>query len=404
MKLNWYVIVSIFLTAIICIFLGKLFWKKSGQIREDWCSSNGLMDANAKRCVRQIERIPESKRSYTEEFILDQIDTVNRADQNDVYIESNLDRLKHMLQLMRNSPHVNPNIARNDEMEIHPLFVLDRIQPRLRGEDLEAAHEFRKQMCSNIKNKNLNSIDDVLDGFVVHTSDPQNVHDSSVNMKIKSSIDTIKGIVVDENEINENVEECIEHVLSRSIDEADRKRLNIALSELRKGSYNGTYNMNEDALLSLIWKRTKHPVNVIENRSSNLKECIVDAIRDMVVDDGRIVCSGGRCARLVASLTYVDHDDTLGNPRTVENLREIIIERTKDILHAKIEQARLGTEEMQGVADYYMGLESDADNAAKVTFEKTLIRDIDDMINEYSQELRDDDKENIRQFCHSAIE
>ncbi len=399
------ILIAVIVTLITCklIYRRYVLNQRKRRVVPSWRDSNGMMDTMATQCLKDIQAIPENDRTFSDEFIMDQILHVNRSNQYDRGVDGEGERIAPIMRLLQTSSYLGGTV---DVQPIHPLFILDHLENRRPNNRAfkQEINEYRKTLVDVAKQKN-KTINEVLDEGIVHTSDPQNVHDSSVNKTLVNMVDRMKGTVDPvENDIAANVQECIDYVLSQSVDAEDRKNLNRAINEVKKGYFNTTFQEREDVLLSLVWLRTKDPINMVEGRSESIKSALIEAVRDMVVNSA-VVCSGGRCARILSSLTLLDHDEKLGNPKTVEVMREIIIERTKVILDECIERARQSTyAEMRKIADEYDGKDNGpVDTAILQDFKKDLLDRVDIMLDEYSINLSETDMENIREFCREAI-
>lgn len=414
--------------------------------REDgwdaWQSSNGTMDDDAVRSYKKITRVPKRNRTYTDEFILDQILNTNLPNSAEpggraggavtaagVGSDTSLDTLV----LLKNSPQLRfPGITRNHPSRaIHPLFVLDRIEARFEGipgvETRDWIQNCRKEYVDNARRTVPENTDDdemtpqkkkerVLDAGVSYTSDPQNVHDNAANISFRKTLQRLKwdrggDNTVSQKEVAQSIEECMEYIENGGArDENDKGMLRSALNRIAQGNSSTTFNDNEDRIFATVWDRTKNPTNVATKRSDLIKLAVLDALRDMVSDKGDLVCINGRCGRLLDSLTLVDHDKDMGNARTVEIVRNEIFEKSKVVLNECItEAANSNRAYMKAIAQEYTdplsnGIDdSPAAETAKSDFERNLIERVSVMIDGYRTTVSPKELENIRDYCLAAV-
>ena len=443
--MNWRTILLILVAIISATYSLHAFHSHREEgYREDgwdaWQSSNGTMDDEAVRSYKKITRVPKRNRTYTDEFILDQILNTNLPNSAEpgsragavAVAEDGSDTCMDTLALLNDSPQVRfPGTTPNrPNRALHPLFVLDRIEARFEGipgvETRDLIQRCRKEYVDNARRTVPENTEDdettpqkakerVLDAGVSYTSDPQNVHDNAANISFRKTLQRLKwdrggDNTVSQKEVAQSIEECMEYIENGGArDENDKGMLRLALNRIAQGHSSTTFNDSEDRIFATVWDRTKTPTNVATKRSDLIKLAILDAMRDMV-DGGNLVCINGRCGRLLDSLTLVDHDKDLGNARTVEMVRNEIIEKSKVVLSECIaEAANSNRAYMKAIAQEYTDPlsnaidESPAAETAKSDFERNLNERVSVMIDGYRTDVSPKELENIRDYCLAAV-
>lgn len=449
--MNWRTGLTLFVVLFVLLFLlNALFNHRDERHREEgwnaWQASNGTMDGDAVRSYKKIRRLPDRKRTYTEEFILDQILNTNvpngtelGAANGGVIVDGeDNDAWLNTLILLNDSHQLRfpgqVNTRRNRATRnraIHPLFILDRLEARVTDttapEMRDRIQACRREYADNARKTVVadtlpdeettrqKEIERVLAAGVSHTSDPQNVHDNAANIALRKTLERLKwdrggDNTVTRKEVRRCIEECSAYIDAiGGKDDEDKGFLKMALNRIAQGSFNDTFNDTEDRIFATVWDRTKNPANLANQRVDLIKEAIMNSMREMVNDKGETVCSSGRCGRLVDSLTMVDHDPELGKPRTVEMVRNEIMEKSQTVLQECINEAESSNRAyMKALADEYRDAskaidESPEAKAAKTEFHQNLSSRINVMVDGFRADLSPKELENVRQYCLVAI-
>jgi uncharacterized short protein YbdD (DUF466 family) len=175
------------------------------------------------------------------------------------------------------------------------------------------------------------------------TSDAQNVHDSAVNQVLRATLEKLKkeAPVLTEKD-RSRIFTDVQRYIKRACSGKKALRAGKGLEEMtEKSKFNGTLNVAEGDLVALVWSRSFHPINA-KNRKL-IQDAIIESLSDMVTDDSiddhgsSLVCSNGRCARLMESLVHTDADqETVLGAMTLEQLRNDAFTLSNKILQDTI--------------------------------------------------------------------
>jgi len=143
-------------------------------------------------------------------------------------------------------------------------------------------------------------------------NDPQNVHDSSIQTHLKKCIDKLKldkanvKINLTDNELINEIKNYIFNEY-KGPDDKKEKSLN-TLNKMKKINGNlSKVNINEIEVLKLVWNRINNPINT--DKMTIIKENLVDALNDCIIDDNNIHCLQGRMGRIIQCLECADAEN-----------------------------------------------------------------------------------------------
>lgn len=430
------------------------YQKFRGQSWQSWQKSNGTMDDNAIMSYKRLLRVPRKKRTYTDEFILDQIFNTNipnsvETTKNGLDIhrrriqKDERDHLYRTLTLLSESPQLNFLRETYDQHEyrrmrrddIHPLFILDRLEPRVdrlpnAGEMRQRLQECRRQYIEVAQNDAVagdvedgvertpqGKTDHVLDAGISHTSDPQNVHDSAVNISLRKTLSRLKwdhaGTIPSDKEVERCFAEASDFINRHGKDDDEKVLLNKALNQIAEGHVNSSLGEPEDRIFCIVWDRAKYPGNVATQRATSIKHAVLDALRDMISTNGNMVCISGRCGRLIASLSCVDCDPDVNKIQSLEMIKNEILERAKGILDECIKEAKDSSRACMNEISreytdplYERGDEEERGllETARREFQENLNSRVNIMFDGYRTDVTPKDLENLRAYALSAIE
>lgn len=188
-----------------------------------------------------------------------------------------------------------------------------------------------------------------LAALTVHTSDPQNPHDSEVNDQLRMTAarlfaDDLPGATA-----------VYDQIAARTADRAARRALDhiYATNELIS-----SVGRREVDLLRAVWARADLPANAAH--ADDIRAAVVAALADMAAENGwgerPMVCASGRAARLVGALSSIDHDPAVGNLRTKEMVKNYVLESAAGLWLAYLaEMARSDDPVIRAVAADYEG-------------------------------------------------
>jgi hypothetical protein len=180
------------------------------------------------------------------------------------------------------------------------------------------------------------------------TSDPQNVHESQLTddmARIYSAINKKNNF---DNQVmgipSQHTMGEIQEFLSSHPFENENKRKR-ALQVFRKMASNSPIsklNDTEDKILLNVWQRIHSPEN--HQRRTSLKESLADSLADGMdknhLGEYKEVCAGGRCSRILGSLTLLDEDPAIAAPmKTKEIMRNEIFSKSYKVIQDELGKA-----------------------------------------------------------------
>jgi hypothetical protein len=173
-------------------------------------------------------------------------------------------------------------------------------------------------------------------------SDPQNVHDSQVindthgiyqRIREKNFQDEIVG---DSGQSNGDKNDAIFKDIRRAIqkypftNEIQRANAKKVLDTMSVGSNIISLDTSERQLIVDVWKRINSPEN--HSKRGTLHESFMNSLSDGI-ENGKPVCTMGRCGRMLGSLTLLDADPEIAKPtKTKEILRNEIFSKSHAII------------------------------------------------------------------------
>jgi hypothetical protein len=231
-------------------------------------------------------------------------------------------------------------------------------------------------------------------------NDPQNVHDSSVTNTIAERFKTIKELDV-ENEIDEDAElEAIREEIGKISGERGHRAMKTFIAMNNQGSQVTSLGSNEKEVLLEVWKRIQAPEN--EKNRESLKAAFIDSLASSIEKDAAgnetSVCTGGRCTRVIDSLTLLDTNKKVAEPpKTKEMFRNEIMTKAADFIKKETEKLD------KPLQDAYNGVTTPTDaatlkrveeftNNIREKLEKTLRADYKEAPEKIINELIEDAK------------
>lgn len=242
---------------------------------------------------------------------------------------------------------------------------------------------------------------------VQYTNDSQNVHDSAVNEQLRKTWRTLKEKTIppEKKNVVNQIRSYIQNEWNGSGE--NRKKALRSLEEIQKDKFNGTLGASEMEVCATVWERSNLPINA-KNRLV-IRDAIVDSLSDMTNDGSNVVCSNGRCARLMESLVLTDADDrSITGAMTVEQIRNDAFKRSNEILQETVASVAKGhgvEPELQKVARSYDDPSIQTDAGSEMQFKELVKGKVDTYLQQtYSGKLSEKDYSNIRDHCIMAID
>lgn len=199
-------------------------------------------------------------------------------------------------------------------------------------------------------------------------SSPQNVHDTELTNEMLNIYQSIVNANNNEKEsagYNNYKEPKIEDIRqaikdyewSSSVeDPSGSKRRNRALKIVNIAAKGNTLsqlsNAREDDVLLNVWKRVNSPEN--DDNKDSLQESLMDSLANSMdtnwAGEYKEVCIGGRCARILGSLTLLDKEPAIAAPmKTGEILRNEVFSKSWRIVQDEL------SDQSQEIQDAYNG-------------------------------------------------
>ena len=229
-----------------------------------------------------------------------------------------------------------------------------------------------------------------------YSNDNQNVHDTNVNNDIKSIYESI---VQTNQEDAQDPDQLpiypINDYVNKNPFNFDQGKLNKiqnALSAMRNNKYRvQPMNVREEDILNQTWIRIHSPDN--KDNHENLKLAFFNGLEDCT-ENNHLVCSNGRIARVVGSLSILDKFEL----RTKEMLRNAIYAKAGQIVQQEVENLKNKDENL-----YKRYIDSDQSNDV-VNFESGIKDKIVNMIkNEYITFFNDDELSTVTQSALAGV-
>lgn len=205
-----------------------------------------------------------------------------------------------------------------------------------------AASKTRKEIAATMPDAGRDDIAvAALTNAIKHTNDAQNVHDSSVNNELRAVLARMAP-----GNARLALSEARQHA-------ANNPRALQALKMVANATYISPFDTDELDIFARVWNRTKEP----GNNTKQATEAVITALADCV-ENGKLVCVNGRCARLLSSLVTIDHDPVIAaGAMTTEAHRNEIYSQVSRAVDKRVAEA--SREEAQ---KYTSGADMDADS------------------------------------------
>lgn len=158
-----------------------------------------------------------------------------------------------------------------------------------------------------------------------YKTDLQNVHDHSVTNIIKKNLDILKKTSNSDDGSNGDSENSTKNDVLYSIlenpnlSDSVKGSVVIVLDNLNKVDKHGTYDVTEEEALALVWNKVKNEKDDI--KKSNMIEILAKQL-DSGIENGHVVCSSGKIARIIGTLDGID--DTITASRPIWAIKEEI--------------------------------------------------------------------------------
>lgn len=275
--------------------------------------------------------------------------------------------------------------------------------------------EKREQAAQTATNR-VEYAEKLLEVSKTHTSDSQNVHDSSVVKDLNGTLDKIRDSALPGSKFD-TIREIEEYLSARDSSKgryfdteensakltSDKIRnARLALAEIKKDAYLSAYDATECEILKYVWDRSKIPEN--ETNSENMKRALIDELANCVSEHGSLVCTGGRASRVLGSLVLQDADSTLGAAATLEQYKNEIFDECRKMIQREVENAQAGRTEHANAAASYSDPKIVVSEEEENNFKKHLKAQTDEILLKYKAKLSEQQYITMRNDCYAAID
>lgn len=240
---------------------------------------------------------------------------------------------------------------------------------------------------------------------VTHTSDPQNVHDSSVNEDLKNTLTELRS-TSSKNDVGTVLAQIESHINKSAADgEITNNTATKALEALRiarLGSPITQYGEKENIILKLVWDRTNISAN--KSNSSNMKNSVINALADCITDTGGSVCAGGRASRYLESLVLQDFNPKVGAAQRQEEYKNQILSEVAKIIDNEAELAADSKdEEMKKAGQSYKDPNIDVDETVAEELRNIMKNKISAHIDTYREHFKQHQLDELKKDCLAAV-
>lgn len=383
MRFRYKIIILFICLVALFLYFRYLEYRRLVDARHLIQSSIGTLDKNAKQALVLLEGAKKTKE-----------------------VHFNIARIIDLNMENTDAPEVMDNYF--EVMDTTPtLFEIEQMEYFLRRQagynvPFNAALEESRQgyfedAIEEAKENTTNKLD-TFSHFAEHTisntSDPQNTHDSSVNVQSRNVLD----------KLGDGSSDYIGDI-ERLVDdqpEEKRYRMTLALDKIKEDHYNSTFSSSEMAILNKVWERTQVKENV--DNKQNLQDAILYSLYDMADKDGGTVCSSGRMTRLVDSLAFIDKEDIFNGYMTTEQIRNEIIQHSNDLLKETIDENLEYKTELENIAKSYTDPSTQFSEEDETLFKNIVKSKIVDDMQTFREKLSDQDYQKIQTFCLEAVD
>lgn len=281
----------------------------------------------------------------------------------------------------------------------------------------------RREKAAKTATNRVEYAENLLEGAKTHTSDSQNVHDSSVVRDLNNTLNKIKDSALPGSKMD-TVREIEDFMQTRNSatsyqfdtreDSGSTKQdpneikgdkirnARQALAEIKKDAYLSAYDATECEILKYVWDRTKLPEN--EDNSENMKRALVDELANCVSEHGGLVCTGGRASRILGSLVLQDTDSTLGAAATLEQYKNEIFDECRKMIQSEVDYAKNNNTEHATAALSYSDPKVAVREEEENKFKQHLKEQTDEILLKYKPKLSEQQYTTMRNDCYAAID
>lgn len=229
-------------------------------------------------------------------------------------------------------------------------------------------------------------------------SDPQNVHDSAMNVEFIEQYN----IVAEENDKIPNIgyhtyEEFVKWIRNKYSNIPEKKeKLEVVLTHINEDVKTLIPNVTETKLIETIWRRSYDPRN--KDNAIKMREALGESIMDCVEYGSMSVCPSGRNSKVWGSLATLDVYEDIGILKSKQLLKNEIRTRAAKIISDYVGPNGTAPDELK--LSFNNGEESELITEMKETIKKEIL----ELKKDYENKLNEDHINMILHECISVIE
>lgn len=417
--MNKYTVISI--CVIIAVCLWWYMWRQRNLrnvAQKELLKSNGTLDSHAKNALKALDQIEQP--SAKDKFLTARVIELNGHEGRINNVRTLDDVVGRYMYNLADDNEFGLDWFEIDQIENFAERHRDIMNGNARYETFQGTvnkkrPEMLKMTIHDAKEKAANRAEAFTayaNDTVTYTNDSQNVHDSAVNEQLRKTYSKLKETTPSEavSAAAQKLSSSIQsQVNSYFTDVNEKTRAEKSLQKILEGRYNATLDANERDILTLVWARSCMGENFSNKKL--IRDAVVQALRDMGDEDSEgVVCSSGRCARLLESLLFTDQqDEAVAGVMTTEQIRNDVMERSNKLLHSTIDEYATDTLDANGglakAARSYIDPSVVVSPDDEKAFKQVVKHKINTLIkNEYEDKLSSRDVKNIRSHCLAAID
>lgn len=426
------ILIIILIIVLLLIYYIKYDDIQRARYKQTWKKSSGIFDNEAYNTLQQIERVrhPNTEDNYVAANIIG-YNLLNgrllNARDNPNLAREVVGRYENILRDIGNGQNREeeiPFVIMIDDIDNFALNnireLTDNLPENREFEEfvdglLHLMNEIPQARNNTVENKRQESIreshnqreysENYINKSIHHTSQTQNVHDSSVVKDLNETFQKIRAtedISVDVQQTIIDIEHYAKELRDdEKISQDKYEKFQKAMTHILHDTFLISYNTSECHILKCVWDRTNIPEN--KKNSKIMKEAIIDEIANCV-ENKSVVCPGGRAGRLLGSLVTQDVDESLGAANTFEEYKNEIFQKCKNIIDEAVEEAKSSSDpELKKIGNSYDDPEIETDPRVEHKFKQTIKFKMDRIIDQYKDKMHQHQIADVRKDCHAAI-
>lgn len=314
-----------FLLAAIIVFVIVLFYTLRPTVIESYNAGSSYNNKHLLQMLKDIERKPLGK--PTVEYIM------TPAIYADISVEPQIPTNRPYIETIHRATRTNNINNINNNRQVNNIeTILDRAerfipydideQRMILNDIRHNVHKNKLQELIEVENTTKPKIQEKYFTEVIIKSDPQNVHETTVNTNMKK-----KYLIIKSKNIPTDVIDIKTWLNTSKYSTSDRDKISKVLR------MNSIWNdEKENEVYKTIWRYIKSQEN------QDLIDAFFGAILDCY-ENNSMVCTVGRINRIIGSLIMLDKDEEISRPVvTIDMLRKTILAKSYEILQSELKE------------------------------------------------------------------